>query len=169
MRTQQEDLLPEQVTSHPIQHKHCYCHKRKHSCPRLYTGDACFDKAKQPFRIAEPFLAAKPPRIFLARLLGSHPLIAQKMPDAPFTFSISLPALRHKQASWVFLAVTQLPNTAPSLVARQSNLFQLDPLAVEINLDVVFGANDERNSQFIFSTTPFTAFSGMRIFVVIPL
>src|SRR5215216_831856 len=142
-------FIAKHKTSNPIQHKHCYCHKRKHSCPRLYTGDACFDKAKQSFRIAESFLAAKPPRIFLSRLLGTHLLIAQKVPDAPFAFSISLAALSHIKASWVFLAVTQPPTRAPSLVARQSKIFELDPLAVEINLDVVFGANDERDSQFI--------------------
>src|SRR5215210_2328378 len=136
-------------TSHPIQHKHRYCHKRKHSRPRLYARDAGFDKAKQSFRIAESFFAAKPPRIFLSRLLGTHTPIAQQMPDAPFAFSISLAALRHVKPSPVFVAVTQPPTRAPSLVSRQSKILELDPLAVEINLDVVFGANDERNSQFI--------------------
>jgi len=136
-------------TPHPIQHKHRYCHKRKHSCPRLDADNPSFDKSKQPFRIAESFLAAKPPRIFLSRLLSTHPSIAQKMPDAPFAFSISLATLRHIQPSPVFVTVTQTPNRSPSKVPRQSKMFEFDPLAIEINLYVVFRANDERNSQFI--------------------
>jgi site-specific DNA recombinase len=99
--------------------------------------------------LRKDYFAAKPPRIFLSRLLGTHPSIAQKMPDAPFAFSISLATLRHIQPSPVFVTVTQTPNRSPSKVPRQSKMFEFDPLAIEINLDVVFRANDERNSQFI--------------------
>lgn len=136
-------------TSHPIQHKHRYCHKRKHSRPPLYAGDAGFDKSKQPFRIAESFFAAKSPPIFSARSLGTHSPIADKMPDSPFAFSISLATLRYIKASRVVVAVTQSPKTAPSQVAPHAQMLEFDPLAVETDLYVLFRANDERNSQFI--------------------
>jgi len=71
------------------------------------------------------------------------------MPDPPFAFSISLSALCYKQASRVPLAVTQSAQTSPSEVPRHTQMLELDPIAVEINLYVVFRANDERNSQFI--------------------
>jgi hypothetical protein len=141
--------IAKQVTSHPIQHKHRHCHKREHSRPRSYASNPCFRKSKQPFRIAESFFAAKPPSIFFGRLLGTHIAIAQQMPDTPFAFPISLSALRHIKPSRVFLAVTKSSKTSPPKVSPQSKILELEPLAVVINLDVVFRANDEANSQFI--------------------
>src|SRR3982751_2075776 len=140
--------IAKQITSHPIQHKHRHCHKREHSCPRNYTIDPRFRKSKQPFRVAESFLAAKPPRIFLGRLLGAHLAIAQQMPDAPFAFPIPLSALRHIKPSRVCVAVTQTAKTSPSKIPRQSKLLELEPSAVTIDLDVVLRANDKPNSQF---------------------
>lgn len=71
------------------------------------------------------------------------------MPYTPFAFSISLSALRHIQASRGSLAVTQSAETSPSEVPRHTQMLELDPVAVEIDLDIVFRANDEGNSQFI--------------------
>lgn len=71
------------------------------------------------------------------------------MPDTPFAFSVPLSTLPHIKPSRVVVAVTQRPKTSPSLIAPQSNMFELDPIAVETNLYVVFRANDERDSQFI--------------------
>jgi hypothetical protein len=136
-------------TSYSIQYKHRHCYKREHSRPRLYALNPRLRKSKQPFRVAESFLAAKPPRIFLGRSLGTHPSIANKMPDTPFAFSIPLPTLRHIKPSRVVVAVTQTPKTAPSLIARQAQMLELDPIAVETDLYVVFGADNESNSQFI--------------------
>lgn len=71
------------------------------------------------------------------------------MPNTPFAFSVSLSALCYKQASRVTLAVTQSAKTAPSKVSRQAQILELDPIAIETNLDIVLRANDEANSQFI--------------------
>src|SRR5215212_5004908 len=136
-------------TSDPIQHKHRYCYQCEHSRPRYYAPDPRIGKSKQPFRIAESFFAAKAPRIFAARLLGTHITISQQVPDTPFAFSISLAALCYKQASLFTLAVTQSAKTSPSKVSRQAQMLELDPIAVETNLDVVFRTNDKANSQSI--------------------
>src|SRR5829696_5077114 len=136
-------------TPNPIQQKHRHCYQCEHSRPRNYARNPRLRKSKQPFGVAESFLAAKPPAIFAARLLGTHIAIAQQMPDTPFAFSISLPALRYKQASRRALAVTQSAKRAPSKVPRHAQMLELDPIAIETNLDVVFRANDEANSQFI--------------------
>jgi hypothetical protein len=148
-------LLPQgcsvakQITPDPIQQKHRHCYQREHSRPRNYARYARLAKSEQPFSIAESFLAAKPPRIFAARLLGTHIAIAQQMPYAPFAFTSSLSALRYNQASRVTLAVSQTAKAAPSKVSRQAQMLELDPIAIETNLEVVFSANDEANSQFI--------------------
>jgi len=71
------------------------------------------------------------------------------MPNAPFAFSVSFSALCYKQASLVTFAVTQSAQTSPSEVPRHAQMLELDPVAIETYLDVVFRANDEGNSQFI--------------------
>ena len=148
------------ITSNPIQQKHRHRYKREHSRPRNEARDPRLGKSKQPFGGAESFLTAKPPRIFLGRLLGTHRPIAQQMPDAPSALSISLAASRHIQASRVAFAVTQSAKTSPPLIPPQPKMFELDPLAVATDLDVVFRANDAANSQFIEHSDQFDISKG---------
>jgi hypothetical protein len=147
-------------TSYSVQYQHRHCYKREHSRPRLYALNPRLPKSKQPLRVAESFLAAKPPPIFFGRSLGTHPSIANEMPDTPFAFSISLSTLRYIKPSRVVVAVTQTPKASPSLIARQSQMLELDPIPIETDLYVVFRANDEANSQFIEQINQFDISKG---------
>lgn len=151
----QGGAVSQQMTTDAKQHQHRYRHQGKHSRPRFDASNLRFNKSQQPFGIAKPFLAAKASSILLRHLLSAQVAIANQMPDTPFALAVALTALRDVEPLRVALAVAQASQTAPPLVSRQGQLFEFAPLALVVDFDIVFGANDKGNPQIIEQSEQF--------------
>lgn|SRR5574341_240832 len=100
------------------------------------------------FGVAEAALATPAPRVLLCGLKGRIVAIADQMPDAPTPLTITRPALGDEQSPGRALTITQATETASPRIAAHPQRLELAPLALDEDLDVLFGADDETQSLF---------------------
>lgn len=90
-----------------------------------------------------------PPLVFLLGLECAVVAVADQVPNAPLLFPVSRTALCDVEPARATLAIAQASEAAPPRVARHLQAAELAPLALEENFDVLFGADDEGDPEFI--------------------